>query len=120
MPITPQDTVNADQINGLSLSFSGDRVVYCVGPAFRAKDAHKTQALWLADVGIAECARKITSGLFYDRAPKFHPKSGDVFFLSDRHNAGSEPQICRISSREFGGDPQPLTLTENIRGVSAF
>jgi hypothetical protein len=43
-----------------------------------------------------------------------------VFFLSDRHNAGSEPQIYRISSREFGGDPEPLTPTENVRGVSAF
>ncbi|KAJ7630017.1 alpha/beta-hydrolase [Mycena polygramma] len=120
MPITPQDTANADQINGLSLSDAGDRVVYCVGPAFRSKDGHKTQALWLADTGIAESARKITSGLFYDRDPKFHPKSGDVFFLSDRHKAEGEAQIYRISSAAFGGDPEPLTPTTNIRGVSAF
>ncbi|KAF8192666.1 Alpha/Beta hydrolase protein [Mycena galopus ATCC 62051] len=120
MTITPQDVANADQINGLSLSFSGNRVVYCVGPAFHAKGAHKTQALWLADVSVAESARKITSGLFYDRNPKFHPTSGDIFFLSDRHKAGSEAQIYRLSSAEFGGDPEPLTPTQNVRGVSAF
>ncbi|KAJ7353303.1 alpha/beta-hydrolase [Mycena albidolilacea] len=120
MPITPQESANADLISGLSLSFSGERVVYGVGPFFRAKDTHKTQALWIADVGVAETARKITSGLFYDRTPKFHPKSGDVYFLSDRHKAGSEAQIYRISSGEFGGDPEPLTSTQNIRGVSTF
>ncbi|KAJ7270707.1 Alpha/Beta hydrolase protein [Mycena haematopus] len=120
MPITPQDAANADLINELSLSVHGDRVVYCVGPAFHAKDAHKTQALWLAVVGVAESARKITSGLFFDRNPKFHPTSGDVFFLSDRHKAGSEAQIYRLSSAEFGGDPEPLTPTQNIRGVSTF
>ncbi|KAJ6463471.1 alpha/beta-hydrolase [Mycena sanguinolenta] len=120
MPITPQDVANADSISGLSLSVSGDRVVYCVGPAFHAKDAHKTQALWLSDVGVAESARKITSGLFNDQNPKFHPTSGDVFFLSDRHKAGSKPQVYRLSSREFGGDPEPLTPTENIRGVASF
>ncbi|KAJ7803730.1 hypothetical protein B0H14DRAFT_1634140 [Mycena olivaceomarginata] len=43
------------------------RLVYCVGPAFRAKGAHKTQALWIADVGVAASARRITSGLFNDR-----------------------------------------------------
>lgn len=120
MPITPQESANADLISGLSLSFSGERVVYGVGPFFRAKDTQKTQALWIADVGVAESARKITSGLFYDRTPKFHPKSGDVYFLSDRHKAGSEAQIYRISSGEFGGDPEPLTSTQNIRGVSTF
>ncbi|KAF7326666.1 Peptidase-S9 domain-containing protein [Mycena venus] len=120
MPITPQDVANADQINGLSLSSSGDRVVYSVGPAFHAKDAHKTQGLWIADIGVAESARKVTSGLFNDRNPKFHPTSGDVFFLSDRHKAGSEPQIYRLSSGAFGGDPEPLTETKNIRGVTAF
>ncbi|KAJ6463476.1 Alpha/Beta hydrolase protein [Mycena sanguinolenta] len=119
MPITPQDVANADLISGLSLSASGDRVVYCVGPTFH-KDMNKTQALWLAAVGVAESARKITSGLFNDQNPKFHPTSGDVFFLSDRHKAGSKPQLYRLSSREFGGDPGPLTPTENIRGVSSF
>ncbi|KAJ7630020.1 alpha/beta-hydrolase [Mycena polygramma] len=120
MPITPQDTANVDQINGLSLSGAGNRVVYCVGPVYRSKDEHKTQALWLADTRIAESARKITSGLFNDRNPKFHPKLGDVFFLSDRHKAGGEAQIYRLSSAAFGGDPEPLTPTTNIRGVSAF
>ncbi|KAJ6551368.1 Alpha/Beta hydrolase protein [Mycena capillaripes] len=120
MTITPQDAANADQINGLSLSAAGDHVVYCVGPTCRAKDAHKTQALWLADIGVAESARKITSGRFYDRDPKFHPKSGDVFFLSDRHKAGGEAQIYRLSSAAFGGEAEPLTPTDNIRGVSVF
>ncbi|KAF7373575.1 Peptidase-S9 domain-containing protein [Mycena sanguinolenta] len=103
MPITAQDVANADLINGLSLSASGDRV-----------------ALWLADVGVAESARKITCGLFNDQNPKFHPTSGDVIFLSDRHKAGSIPQLYRLSSREFGGDPEPLTPMENIRGVTSF
>jgi Tol biopolymer transport system component len=120
MPITPQDVANSDQINGLSLSATGNRVVYCVGPSFHAKDAHETQALWLADIGVSESARKITSGLFNDRNPKFHPQSGDLFFLSDRHKAGSEAQIYRLSSAAFGGDPEPLTPTKNIRGVSSF
>ncbi|KAJ7146119.1 Alpha/Beta hydrolase protein [Mycena epipterygia] len=120
MPITPQDTANADQINGLTLSITGDRVVYCVGPAFHAKGAHNTQALWIADTGVVQSARKITSGLFHDRSPAFDPKSGDVFFLSDRHKAGSAAQVYRLSSAPFGGDSIPLTPTENTKGVSMF
>ncbi|KAJ7153510.1 alpha/beta-hydrolase [Mycena crocata] len=120
MPITPQDIANADQINSLCLSTAGDRVVYCVGPAFRTKDAHKTQALWLADTSVANSARQITSGLFYDRNPTFDPKSGDIFFLSDRHKAGGKPQIYRIACAAFGGDAIPLTPTANTSGVSAY
>ncbi|KAJ7701555.1 Alpha/Beta hydrolase protein [Mycena rosella] len=120
MPITPQDVANADQIDGLALSEAGDRVVYCVGPAFRHKDAQKTQALWIADIGVPESARQITSGLFNDHSPTFDPKSGDVFFLSDRHKAGGAAQVYRLSSAAFGGDAMPLTPTTNIQGVSAF
>ncbi|KAJ7456915.1 alpha/beta-hydrolase [Mycena latifolia] len=120
MPITPQDVANADQINGLALSNAGDRVAYCVGPSFRSKDAHKTQALWLADTGVPDSARQITSGLFNDYSPTFDPKSGDLFFLSDRHKAGGKAQVYRLSSAVFGGDPTPLTPTTNIRGVSTF
>lgn len=120
MPIKPQDVADVDQINGLTLSDIGEHVVYCVGPAFRGKDAHKTQALWLAQVGVMDSARKITSGLFNDRDPVFDPKSGDIFFLSDRHKAGGAAQIYRLSSAAFGGDAVPHTPTENIKGVSAF
>ncbi|KAJ6578869.1 alpha/beta-hydrolase [Mycena vulgaris] len=120
MPITPQDIANVDQINGLALSNAGDRVLYCVGPAFRAKDAHKTLALWLADTGVTDSARRITSGLFNDHDPTFDPKSGDVFFLSDRHKAGGAAQIYRLSSAAVGGDAMPLTPTTNTMGVSAF
>ncbi|KAJ7729974.1 alpha/beta-hydrolase [Mycena metata] len=120
MAVTPQDIANADQINGLTLSNAGDRVVYCVGPLFRSKDAHKTQALWLADTGVPDSARQITSGLFNDYDPAFDPKSGDIFFLSDRHKAGGKAQIYRLSSAAFGGDAKPLTPTTNTRGVSRF
>ncbi|KAK7055437.1 peptidase-S9 domain-containing protein [Favolaschia claudopus] len=120
MTITPHEIAHTELISGLSLSSLGDRVVYCVGPAFHAKDAHKTQALWLADVGVEESARKITSGSFNDQNPKFHPTSGDVFFLSDRHKAGNEAQVFRLSAKEYGGEPEAVTSTDNVRGVSTF
>ncbi|KAJ7607398.1 alpha/beta-hydrolase [Roridomyces roridus] len=120
MPITPQTIANGDQIDRLVLSPTGERVVYGVGPWFRGKDEHKTQALWLADVGVQNSTRKITTGLFYDRDPAFDPKSGDIFFLSDRHKAGGAAQIYRLSVAAFGGDPVPLTPTKNVKGVSSF
>ncbi|KAJ7938395.1 peptidase S9 prolyl oligopeptidase active site domain protein [Mycena leptocephala] len=60
MSITPQDVANSEQINGLSLSATGNHVVYCVGPSFHAKDAHETQALWLADIGVSESWERST------------------------------------------------------------
>ncbi|KAJ7452179.1 alpha/beta-hydrolase [Mycena galericulata] len=120
MPITPQDVANVDQINGLSLSETGERVVYCVGPSFHAKDSHKTQALRLAEVGVKDSARKITSGLFNDHSPAFDPMFGDIFFLSDRHNGGGAAQIYRLSSEAFGGEALPLTPSANTKGVSTF
>lgn len=120
MRVTPQDIANADQVNGLTLSNTGNHVVYCVGPAFHAKGAHNTQALWFAETSVPQSARQITSGLFYDCSPAFDPKSGDVFFLSDRHKAGGAAQIYRLSSATFGGDAVPLTRTENTKGVSIF
>ncbi|KAJ7171109.1 alpha/beta-hydrolase [Mycena filopes] len=120
MSITPQDVANTDQISGLTLSATGDHVAYCVGPSFRGKDAHKTRALWLAETATPDSARQITAGLFNDHSPAFDPKSGDVFFLSDRHKAGGKAQIYRLSSAVFGGDPKPLTPTTNLRDVTAF
>ncbi|KAJ7054747.1 alpha/beta-hydrolase [Mycena amicta] len=120
MPITPQEIADIDEIGSLALSAQGERVVYCVGPAFRAKSGNKTSALWLADVGVLNSARKITSGLFNDTEPAFHPQTGDIFFLSDRHKAGSKAQLYRISAAPLAGDPVPITETENIRGVTAF
>ncbi|KAJ7079993.1 alpha/beta-hydrolase [Mycena belliarum] len=120
MHITPQNIANAEQINGLTLSNDGARVVYSVGPSFRSKDAHKTQALWLADTGVPDSARRVTSGQFNDHSPQFDPNSGDVFFLSDRHKAGGAAQVYRLSSAPFGGDPAPLTPAGNTAGISEF
>nr|GAT49672.1 predicted protein [Mycena chlorophos] len=122
MPITPQQLANAEQIDAewLALSSQGDRVVYSVGPAFITKGDNPTRALWLADVGVAGSARKITSGLFNDTSPAFDPNTGDVFFLSDRHKAGGKQQIYRIAATVFGGEPVAVTETKNVRAVESF
>ncbi|KAJ7222329.1 alpha/beta-hydrolase, partial [Mycena pura] len=120
MPITPEDVGSVDQITALSLSHTGDRVVYCVGPAFYSKGGNETRALWLADIGVVNSARQLTSGLFNDHSPKFDVKSGDVFFLSDRHKAGGPAQVYRLPSIPFGGDAVSLTPTGNTQAVSSF
>ncbi|KAF7307823.1 Peptidase-S9 domain-containing protein [Mycena kentingensis (nom. inval.)] len=120
MRISPQDIANVDEITSLSLSANGEHVVYCVAPSFRAKGTHKTSALWLAQVGTANSARQITSGVSNDYAPSFDPLTGDIFFLSDRHKHGGKAQVYRVSSKTYGGEAFPVTQPENIRGVTRY
>lgn len=118
--LTPEEMAAVDVITGLTLSKDGVWLAYCFEPVYRPGD-HKTSAIWLAEPASENSAKQLTSGLFRDFNPAFHPTSSDILFLSDRHKPGGKSQIYQLKcSSPYGGDPIPLTPLANKKGVSSF
>jgi len=117
--LTCKEIVSGDSIAGLRLSNDASRVVYSVGPTYRPND-HATSALWLALTASEGSAKQITSGLFCDKSPEFHPHGSDIYFLSDRHKAGGPAQIYRLPLNSNDGVPIPITFPTLTGSVSSF
>lgn len=116
-PFTPERIAASEALSDLTLSPDATKVLYNVRPAYKSEE-HGTAALWIADVGKAESARQLTSGLFNDHAGRFHPDGDRVIFLSDRHKAGGPDQLYSI--RLDGGEASPIFGKDNKKAVSSF
>ncbi|KAH9839910.1 alpha/beta-hydrolase [Rhodofomes roseus] len=114
--LTAEEVTGTDTLSSLHLSLDGSRVVYCVGPHYRAGD-HTTSALWVADTAVQNSARQITSGDSHDYAPSFHPTSGDIYFLSDRPNADGVTKIYRVAAHTTA-DTEPSLVVDLAEGQS--
>ena len=77
------------------ISPSGDRVIYCVQPA--TKQDHPKSALWIADIGQANSARRLTSASFKDDSPRWSNNGETIAFVSDRANVGKSSAIYQTS-----------------------
>src|SRR5688500_5618551 len=73
----------------------GRLVAYVVGPAGK-RDEHPTAAIWLAATDGTSPPRKLTAGAANDRAPRWAPAGGTLFFLSDRKER-DKAQLHRIA-----------------------
>jgi tricorn protease-like protein len=85
----------------------------------RKKAEHLTSSLWIAQVGIEDSSRQVTSGKHYDHSPKFSSNSKNIAFLSDRDHPG---EGCSLFVLPFTrcGEARPLTKLEADGDISAF
>ncbi|KAF1347743.1 Alpha/Beta hydrolase protein [Delphinella strobiligena] len=60
----------------------------------------------------------LTSGLFNDTKPQWHPDGKSIDFLSDRAKQGKSHAIYQLSLS--GGEAFPLTPAENEKEIAAF
>ncbi|KAH9924709.1 Alpha/Beta hydrolase protein [Fomitopsis serialis] len=119
-PLTAEEVAGTDTISSLNLSTDGLRVIYSVGPHYRTGD-HATSALWVADTSVENSATKITLGDNHDYMPSFHPTSGDVYFLSDRLEAGGPAKIYRLPLHAAAtAEPHLAVDLEKGQGVSSY
>ena len=117
--LTPKDIAASDLIDHIKLSTDASKVVYSVGPRFRAVD-RATSALWLAATFQAGSAKQITSGAYHDSSPRFHPDDSSILFLSDRRKVGGPSQIYQLPLSNLSGEPVALTSVDNTKSVASF
>ncbi|KAF8578829.1 alpha/beta-hydrolase [Ramaria rubella] len=121
MAFTYDNVGSVELLSDLVLSPDGRKVIYCVAAAHRTGD-HDTGALWYSpDTSKADSANQLTSGLYHDGGPAWHPNEEVIFFLSDKHNQGGARQIYKYSLNTLG---EPSLLHQSFknkeRGVERF
>ena len=99
------------------ISPSGQRVVYCVQPA--TKQDYSKSALWIADIGLANSARRLTSASFKDDSPRWSSNGETIAFLSDRANVGKSSAIYQMSPISEG-EIVAITDPSNEQQISKF
>ncbi|KAF4956365.1 hypothetical protein FGADI_3942 [Fusarium gaditjirri] len=103
----------------LKFSPSGRQLLYStslIGGHRKGKNALST--LWIASSTEPDSSRQLTSGLFNDTCPKWHPDGNRIAFLSDRAKVGESSAIYML--RMDGGDAIPITDVENEEDIESF
>ncbi|KAF4453128.1 hypothetical protein F53441_4125 [Fusarium austroafricanum] len=103
----------------LKFSPDGQKVLYSTSLiAGHKKGKNGVSTLWLASTTEAGSSRQLTSGLFEDTNPQWHPNGNQVAFLSDRGKAGESSAIYLM--RLDGGDPISITDKDNAEDIEWF
>lgn len=103
----------------INFSPDGQRVLYSTSlSGNQRRDKHPISTLWLASTVGPGSSRQLTSGLFSDTLPTWHPSGKQIAFLSDRSKPGESFAIWCL--RLDGGDAIPITPTENARSIETF
>ena len=105
--LTIEALVNLQRPKDPCISPSGKRVIYCVQPA--TKDDLPKSALWIADIGQANSARRLTSASFKDDSPRWSNNGETIAFVSDRANVGMSSAIYRMSP---ASDAEIVAITD--------
>ncbi|KAF8513213.1 Alpha/Beta hydrolase protein [Gautieria morchelliformis] len=107
MAFTIENITSVQLLSDLTLSPDGSKLVYRVTPSLKT-GLHQTASLWYSpDTSEADSARQLTSGLYNDGSPAWHPNSTDLYFLSDRHSPGASSQLYKYSL-DRPGEPSLL------------
>ncbi|KAF8513216.1 Alpha/Beta hydrolase protein [Gautieria morchelliformis] len=123
MAFTAENIGASCVVDDLALSPDGTRLVYRVGAAHRSRDYHTSSLWYTSDVTAANSAGQLTSGLYDDRSPSWHPDVGEnrLYFLSDRHKKGGPKQIYTYALDSPG---EPHLISDNFldkkRAVTRF
>jgi len=102
-PLTPEELADRVVPAEPRISPDGRSVVFAAAPAGR-KGEHDERALWISRDGAP--ARKLTAGVFDDRAPRWSPGGATLLFLSDRVKRGEESGLYLLPME--GGEAQRL------------
>ncbi|EWG42683.1 hypothetical protein FVEG_04432 [Fusarium verticillioides 7600] len=103
----------------IKFSPNGQQLLYStslIGGHRKGKNALST--LWIASSTEPNSSRQLTSGLFNDTSPKWHPDGNRIAFLSDRAKVGESSAIYML--RMDGGDAIPITDVENEEDIESF
>ncbi|KAH6974314.1 hypothetical protein BKA56DRAFT_659048 [Ilyonectria sp. MPI-CAGE-AT-0026] len=105
--------------NRIRFSPDGQKVLYSTTlNGDQRKGEHPISTLWLASTAEPGSSRQLTSGLFNDTTPTWHPSGNQIAFSSDRSKPGESSAIWCL--RLDGGDATPITPTENAQGIDMF
>ena len=99
---------------GVAVSDDGRLIAFVAAPVGRPQE-HPQNAVWLAQSDVADSARRFTSGMADDKAPRFAPDGSVLYFLSDREER-KVAQLYRV--RLDGGEAE--RLTEGKPGIAAY
>ncbi|KAM0542290.1 hypothetical protein ACHAPJ_012855 [Fusarium lateritium] len=103
----------------IKISPDGQKVVYSTSLlGGQRKGKNSVSTLWLASTTEPGSSRQLTSGLFSDLKPTWHPSGNQLAFLSDRAKAGESSAIWLM--RLDGGDATPITPTDNAQDIETF
>ncbi|KAH7213047.1 Alpha/Beta hydrolase protein [Fusarium oxysporum] len=103
----------------LKFSPNGRQLLYStslIGGHRKGKNALST--IWIASSSEPSSSRQLTSGLYNDTWPRWHPDGNRIAFLSDRAKAGESSAIYIL--RMDGGDAIPITNAENEEDIDTF
>ena len=118
---TDQDELTVEALVDLKcpkdawISPSGEHVIYSVQPA--TKQTRPKHALWLAEVGRANSARKITYSSYKDELPRWSKDGKTIAFVSDREKPGKGSAIYRMPLA-FEKDIVAITDRNNEQPIS--
>ncbi|KAF4956236.1 hypothetical protein FSARC_11635 [Fusarium sarcochroum] len=103
----------------IKFSPDGQKVIYSTSlVAGHRKGKNSISTLWLASTTEQGSSRQLTSGLFDDTSPTWHPDGNQVAFLSNRAKAGESSAIWLM--RLDGGDAIPITPSDNAQDIDTF
>lgn len=95
---------------GLAINFAGDRVAYHMGVG-------GTSSIWVADLGRAKSARRVTDGTaFHDHSPRWSANGRYLFFLSNRRSQNSNESLYLLDMHRVDGIYGPSSA-ENVRSI---
>ncbi|KAF4332868.1 peptidase yuxL [Fusarium beomiforme] len=103
----------------IKFSRNGQKLLYStslMGGHLKGKNALST--FWIASPSEPNSSRQLTSDLFNDTDPKWHPDGNKIAFLSDRAKVSETPAIWML--RLDGGDAMPITETDNEQDIKMF
>ncbi|KAM5349818.1 hypothetical protein ACJ41O_006323 [Fusarium nematophilum] len=103
----------------IKFSPDGQKVLYSTSLIYdHRKGKNHISTLWLASTTEPGSSRRLTSGLFNDTAPTWHPSGNQVAFLSDRAKTGESSAIWLM--RLDGGDAVPITPADSAEDIETF
>ncbi|KAJ3905515.1 Alpha/Beta hydrolase protein [Lentinula edodes] len=114
--ICPSNVAATQKVRNVKISPSTKQIIYQVVPFYKGPE-RMTSEIWLADTDIAGSARRLTDGLFNDRAAVFHPDGNSVIFVSDRTQSGKAKDLYQLflSDTEDARDPRFLNLGRSVQ-----
>lgn len=104
--------------NAINISPNAQQIVYSTTlPAGHKKGDHARSTLWIAETGKPKSSRQLTSGLYNDQAPIWHPDGNSIAFTSDRAKQ-SESSAIYVLPIQAGGEAYPMSPADNERTIA--